>query len=355
MSVRNQFNRVTAVAVLCGAAVCFTNVVCRAAEQTSSVVAVVGGTALTHEDLERQSAKLLQARYQYYLAEKDALDSLIEDQLLKNQALKEHITTDQLIDREVSKKVTDPTEDQLEVYYEGLQTDKPFADVRTEILQTIRQMRATKLRANYIRTLRAKTDVEVVLATPAVSVPLGDAPQRGPADALVTVIEFADYECPYCQQVNSDLKKLQSDFAGKLTFAFKDFPLPMHAHSEKAAEAAHCAGAQGKFWEYHDLIFEKKSFELNSLKESAREVGLNGTTFDQCLASGAQSAAVKKDLVQGQTLGLTGTPSFFVNGHFISGAVSYTTLRAMVEQQIAEKSKNGGHAIAQIQDVFPAQ
>ena len=109
----------------------------------------------------------------------------------------------------------------------------------------------------------------------------------------------------------------------------------MHQHSEKAAEAARCAGEQGKFWEYHDALYSEKALTVAELKEHARSLQLNGEQFDQCLDTGKMAVAVKKDLEEGNRLGLTGTPSFFVNDHFFSGALDYTALKQMVEQQLA--------------------
>jgi protein-disulfide isomerase len=108
----------------------------------------------------------------------------------------------------------------------------------------------------------------------------------------------------------------------------------MHHSSEKAAEAARCAGEQGKFWEYHDVLFYSKQVDIDALKEHARVLKLNGEAFDTCLDSGSQATAVKQDLEEGKDLGLTGTPSFFVNGHFFSGVIDYGTLKDMVNQQL---------------------
>jgi len=114
-------------------------------------------------------------------------------------------------------------------------------------------------------------------------------------------------------------------------------PLPMHPHARKAAEASRCAASQGKFWEYHNLLFTKSNLEAADLKKYAREMGMDGAKFDQCLDSGEKAAAVQKDFAQAQQLGLTGTPSFFVEQHFFSGAVDYNTLRDLVAQQLTLK------------------
>jgi len=305
--------------------------------QKDEVIAQVNGDKLTFADLERkQPAKLLQARYQHYRTERDALDQLIDDHLLEMQAQREKLTIAQLLERHVASQIKDPTEDQLQGYYEGMQTDEPFAAVRDKILDRIRQVRLAKARGAYRKLLRSQANIHVLLAPPSVEVALGSAPTRGSRNSPIIMIEFADYECPYCQKIDADLKKLQDEFRGNLGLVFKDFPLPMHSRAEKAAEAARCAGAQGKFWEFHDLLFDNsKNLEATHLKEYARALKLEAARFDECLDLGEQAATVQMDSTQAQRLGLTGTPSFFINGHLLSGAVNYGTLREMVEQELA--------------------
>lgn len=177
-----------------------------------------------------------------------------------------------------------------------------------------------------------------MLSPPRVEIANGDAPVRGPKDAAVTVIEYADYECPYCQQTQPALDKLEAEYKGKLAFVFKDTPLPMHSHAEKAAEAAHCAGVQGKYWEYHDLLFKERQLEVPQLKEAALELKLDAQAFDQCLDSNAQAGVVRTQLNEASRLGLQGTPSFFINGRFFSGAMSYDKLHEVIEQEIGGQS-----------------
>jgi protein-disulfide isomerase len=302
-------------------------------ENNAAVVAEVNGQKLSRADLEqKEAAKLLQSRYQYYLAEHEAVNQLIEDHLLEIEARRQHLTVEQLLDREVTGKVKRPTEDQLQFFYEGLQTNEPFAAVREKIMATIRQIRLAKARAAFLQSLRSQATVHIALAPPEAEVALDNAPRRGPQDAPVVIVEFADYQCPYCQRIHPELKKLQEEFAGKVAVVLKDFPLPMHAQAEKAAEAGRCAAEQGKFWEFHDTLFDNnQKLEPARLKEYARVLKLDAARFDQCLDSGEQAAAVRKDFAEGQRLGLTGTPSFLINGHFLSGAVKYDTLREVVE------------------------
>ena len=167
---------------------------------------------------------------------------------------------------------------------------------------------------------------------PRQDVALGDAPVRGSRNAPVMIVEFADYQCPYCQQMHPELKILQQELAGKVAVAFKDFPLAMHANAEKAAEAARCAGEQGKYWDFHDTLFHNSdNLEVAQIKQYARDLKLNQANFEACLDSGKEAAAVQKDLAQGRQLGVRATPSFFFNGRLFTGAMDYFTLRSLVE------------------------
>lgn len=301
----------------------------------SMVVARVSGSDLTMADLrQKEGGKLLQAEYQYYLNERKALEDLIDSQLLANEARRRNMSLDELLDKEVYKDVKDPTEDQLEVYYEGLDTQEPYEAIRPDVLAHIRELRRTKARAAFVENLRKEASINVMLMPPSADVNIANAYSKGSQDAPVVFVEFADYECPYCQKVNPQLQQLKKDYGDKVTLVYKDFPLPMHHSSEKAAEAARCAGEQGKFWEYHDVLFYSRQLSVDELKEHARVLKLDGDKFDNCLDNGTQATAVKQDLQEAKGLGLTGTPSFFVNGHFVSGVVDYGALKDIVNQQL---------------------
>src|SRR5580693_6353801 len=243
----------------------------------------------------------------------------------------------QLLNTVVFKELKDPTEDQLQVYYEGRDATEPYEAVRDRVLEHIRDLRREKARAAYVQKLRNNASVQVLLAPPFAEVDLKDAYTYGAKNPPVTLVEFADYECPYCQKITPELKKLEKEYGDQLAVVYKDFPLPMHHTSQKAAEAARCAGEQGKFWEYHDVLFYSKQLQVAELKADARVLKLDGDRFDKCLDDGAEAAPVKKSLEEAESLGLTGTPSFFVNGHFFSGAADYTVLKEMVDLELASQ------------------
>jgi protein-disulfide isomerase len=306
-----------------------------AQNNSNEVVASVGGVKVTMAELEQEeSGKLLIAHYKYYEAETRALSELIDKRLLEQKAKSENLTVDQLVDRDINSQVKDPSEDQMKVYYEGLDMDQPYEAVRGKILEKIRQVRTQKARTAYVKALRAQSTVSIALLPPSMNVDTQNAQTMGPSDAPVRLVEFADYECPYCQKAAPDLQKLKAEFGDKVAITFRDFPLAMHLRAEKAAEAARCASKQGKFWEYHDELFHSKELDVDQLKAQAEALKLDPAEFDKCLDSGEQAAAVERDRKEGLRLGINGTPAFFVNGYFLNGAADYTTLRQLIEQQL---------------------
>jgi len=305
-------------------------------QNDSSVVAEIAGRKVTADELaEKEAGKLLQAKYKYYLAERDALELFIEDQLLELQAKKEGVTLDELYKRHVAINVPEPTEDQLRFYYEGVQTDESYESARIHIIDTVHQLRTKKARDAYLAELRAQYGVVVELSQPSAHVDVANAQRLGSEQAPVQIIEFADYECPYCQKVNDDLRRLREQFGEQVSLVYKDFPLPSHPLAARAAEAARCAGVQGKFWEFHDALFQTKRIQVSDLKLQARTLKLDTARFDQCLDGGEQIAVVKKDAQEARRLGLEGTPSFFINGHFMSGSIGYEKLRGTVLQELS--------------------
>src|SRR3989344_1266321 len=190
---------------------------------------------------------------------------------------------------------------------------------------------------------------------PAIEISADDDAFLGPENAKVVVVEFSDFECPFCgaaagtrDDLIAGFKSQDSEWEaavpklkelaeqGKIKFVFRDFPLDIHKNSQKAAEAAECAGEQGKFWEYHDRLFENQGLlDINSLKVYALEIGLDINKFNECLDSEKMEDEVKKDLEDGKKYGVRGTPAFFVNGKLISGAQSFSVIEKVINEELA--------------------
>lgn len=161
-----------------------------------------------------------------------------------------------------------------------------------------------------------------------------ERPSRGPSDAPVTIVEFTDYECPYCRRYyRQTYRPLLEEFEGEIRYVVRNYPLSIHPRARKAAEAAECAHNQDRFWDYHDHLFENAdALEPADLKRYARDLGLDGEQFDECLESGAESQTVERDLATGRRLGIQGTPTFFVNGRPLVGAQPLTAFRSTIQQ-----------------------
>ncbi len=306
-----------------------------AAAQDSQVVSEINGQKITRGELyQKEAGALLQKRYDFYQAEQKALDDLIARRLLDNEAARQHLTVEELLKRDVDSKVKDLTEEQLHTVYEVIAGPEPFEAMRDKIRDSVRAARIKRARSLYLESLREKANVVVLLAPPRTDVTVGDAARLGPANAPVQLVEFADYQCPYCVKAYPEVRKLKAEFGDRISFVFKDFPLPMHPYAEKAAEAARCAGVQNKFWEFHDRLFTSNDIDVPQLKKFAADLGLDTGKFGTCLDSGQQAAAVRKDAQEAQKIGLTGTPSFFLNGHFFTGALQYEEMRKMVLHEL---------------------
>jgi protein-disulfide isomerase len=172
-----------------------------------------------------------------------------------------------------------------------------------------------------------------------VDVSVDDDPALGPEDAPVTIVEFADFQCPYCATFNTQtLPQILSNYGDRVRFVYRDFPLTsLHANALKAAEASECADDQGAYWKYHDLLFQNQSaLDDASLKGYAASLGLDTATFDDCLDSDKQQSEIQKDFQDGNTAGVQGTPSFFVNGMPLVGAQPYSAFQAAIEAALKE-------------------
>ncbi len=177
----------------------------------------------------------------------------------------------------------------------------------------------------------------------AVDVEIGDSPVKGDENAPVTIIEFSDFQCPFCKKfVDETLPSIQKDYikTGKVKLVFKDFPLVnIHDNAQEAAEAARCVREQKGdtgFWRMHDLIFKNQDkLSPESIRKWALEVGASGAKFDSCLSEGKYTEAVNDEAAYGQQLGVTGTPAFFINGKLVSGAQPYSAFKQAIEAELA--------------------
>jgi protein-disulfide isomerase len=178
-------------------------------------------------------------------------------------------------------------------------------------------------------------------STAFVDVSVKGRPFLGPKGAAVTVVEFTDYQCPFCERFFKDTyRPLLKAYKGKIRFVVRNFPIAqLHPLAEKAAEAAECANDQGKFWEYHDVLFTKQDkLDVESLKQNASDLHLDSERFDKCLDNGDKADVVQADLNDGTRYGVTGTPTFFVNGERLTGAQPLEAFRASIDAKLKKST-----------------
>jgi protein-disulfide isomerase len=164
-------------------------------------------------------------------------------------------------------------------------------------------------------------------------------PALGPENAPVTIIQFSDFQCPFSKRYFDETEQLiLSAYGDQVRYVFRDFPLTsIHPQAEKAAEAARCAFDQGKFWEYHDMLFQNQgALDVDSLKSYAAALGLDQTAFNLCLNSGKYAEEVEKDIEDARSYGVTGSPTLFINGRKVVGAQPYAVFQNIIEEELAK-------------------
>ena len=313
------------------------------------VVVTVGDKKFTLKDVEArwqaddpaERARVTQLLYQH---RRQSIDQLVGDYLIEEAAKKAGVPKEKFLEDEVTKRRGQVTDDEILKVYEqnkdrvGSQT---VEQLRGSITQFILRNRDAQNVAILVDELR-KTGppVKVALSPPRYEVAIADHdPSRGPADAPITIVEFSEYQCPFCGRVTPTLKQLEKKYAGKVRLVFKDFPLPNHAQAPKAAEAAHCAGEQSKYWELHDRLFaNQQQLQIADLKKYAGEVGLDQANFDQCLDSGKHAANVQADVDLGSQMGVQSTPTVYINGRIVTGAQPAAVFESIIDEELARQS-----------------
>jgi len=304
------------------------------------VVATVAGTEITRSELEKTvRAQLIELDNQRYQLLRGGLDQLIGQELLEKEAAARKVSVSDLLNTEVTAKMSEPTEEQVNEVYEANKAQLGGAsleDLRGRIVEFLGQQQGAQLQGELISSLREKYDTVVKLPVPRIDVSDGGREARGGGeDAPVTIIAFSDYECPYCKMAEGTVEQVREKYGDKLRYVHRDYPLPFHAHANLAAQAARCAGDQGKFWEYHDALWKSAGLEREKLDEIAATLELDKAKFDECLESAKHAASIEADLAAGAEVGVNGTPAFFVNGRMLSGAQPLEAFTVVIDEEIS--------------------
>jgi protein-disulfide isomerase len=313
-----------------------------AASDPRAVVAEVNGVPITAEELDRHAAaQLHQVRDQEYEIRKNALDDLVTRRLLQKEAASRGISEDELLRVEVQDKVPPPTASEIQEIYDanrGRVGGRSREEMTPQIIASLNQQRTAERARAFTEALRDQAKVRIVLEQPRTEVPIpAGTAVLGPPDAPVTIVEYSDYLCPYCQSAEAVVAKVLERYQGKVKFIHQDFLLG-RPRSLAVARGALCAGEQAKFWEYrHNLLTVSGDWSDQDLEQRAGGLGLRTDDFRSCLVSDRHDKAILASSETGQKLGVSGTPTFFVNGRRMTGVRSEAQFDEIIQAELRSR------------------
>lgn len=314
-------------------------------QSAASVVAEVGERKITMRELnEHVAPQLRELDEQQFEIRRQGLDQMINQQLVQAAAMKKGQSEEEFLRDEVDGKIAKPSDEAAKKFFEQNSAQLPpgakFEDFKDRIIPFMTRQAHSDRAKDVFAELRKDTRVVISLTPPPKPRLKVEAkgPSKGPEDAKVTIVEFSDFECPFCSRAKATVDKVTEKFNGKVKLVFRQFPLSFHSHARKAAEASLCANAQGKFWEYHDALFaEQSKLDVPDLKATAASLGLDKAKFDSCLDGEEMGKTIDEDMKAAEAVGVSGTPAFFINGINLSGAQPAEEFERVINQELAGK------------------
>jgi protein-disulfide isomerase len=291
----------------------------------SGIAARFGDTVITEAEVEEKAGGQLVGLYQQIFQAKDQqLRFMIFEQLVDEAAAAEGISREAYLEREVAGKIPEPNDAQIQQVINQYRSQLPpdEAQARQQVVAFLKQQMGQQYETGLRTRLFDAAGVEILLDPPRVN-PVIEAfnPLRGSADAPVVLIEYTDYQCPYCDRAQPTITAVLERYGDSVVHVFKNLPLPMHQQATLAAEAALCAADQGKFWELHDWLFANKTnISHDTLVAQAEVIGVDLPVFTECVDSRVHMDEVQADAAEAASFGIRGTPGFVVNGRILTGA-----------------------------------
>lgn len=312
-----------------------------------AVVATWDGGQITYGELhEKIKAQLIQMESEYltnrYAAESSAVEQMMIEQMLEAEAKKRGMDgIEALLKIEVEDKVTAPTEQEIQEFYTVMQRQlrgAPLESVREQVVAELVRRKQAEIAQAFITQLKEAANGSTSLPypdLPRVEVSADDDPFLGTDGAPITIIQFAEYQCPYCGKAGEAVDQVLENYPGKIKMVYRDFPLSFHPRAIPAAVAANCAGEQGKYWEMHRLLMSnQRALEESDLTGHAAALSLDMEKWNTCRADPAQEAEVTADMEDGAAVGVSGTPAFFINGIMLSGAMPYERFQELIDREL---------------------
>lgn len=313
------------------------------AQTSDTVVASVNNIEVTQKQVDESVAtRIYPLQQQLYAIRKAALENLVTAKVLETEAAARGISIDELR-RQLTSGEINVTRAQVEEAYKqnasffaAMSPDEARERLRLDLEN---QARMKHYRAG-LEALRKKWTVNLSLPPPSLPLELYDglSPAKGSSKPLVTIVEFSDFECPFCSAVQSTLKQVLQSYGRDVRLVFKHLPSEGHRNSLPAARAAYCAAEQDRFWEFHDALFASKSLSPAVFTQIATELGLGLPKFQACLSSEQSRTAIVKDIETARLFRIESTPTFIVNGKLIQGALSFADFQKIIEQELSQRA-----------------
>ena len=311
--------------------------------QTETVVAIVNGEKITLQDLDDTIAtQLFPLQQQIYAIRKSALSNLVTARLLKAEATRRSISVEQ-VRRELMAGTIEVTNAQVAEAY--LQNAPLLAlmsehEAKERLRLDLESQQRMKLFRKALEKLRSDSKISLSLEQPPATAKLDDglSPSKGPEKPGVTIVEFSDFQCPYCKQVQITLTQVLERYAGQVKLVFKHLPSEAHPNAVQSALAAICAGEQKRFWEFHDRLFESNDLSSSALEKIAAQAGLNVSRFRACLVSDSPRNAITKDVENARLLRIENTPTFVINGKLVTGAIGFEEFQRLIDLELSRQA-----------------
>ena len=312
------------------------------AQDPKQVMAVVDGKDLTAGELMKDAENQLVAfDFQYQKNRHDliegALRQAVTERLLAAEEKATGKTREQLAAEIKAPPISDAEIDAFFLKNQAQMNGATKEQIGPRIRAYLEQQGMQAAQKTYVEALWKKHGAELKVDPFRVEV-AAEGPAKGPASAPVTIVEFSDFQCPFCSQLIPTLDQIKGKYGDKVRIVFRQFPLSIHSDAQKAAEAALCANEQGKFWELHDYMFQNQgALGVAQLKAKAAELGLKAESFNQCLDSGKTAKAVEADMKAGAAAGVGSTPTFFINGRSMVGGAPIEAISAIIDEELRKK------------------
>jgi protein-disulfide isomerase len=314
-----------------------------AAQTPETVLATINKKEITQKQVDDSvAAQIYPLQQQLYAIRKAALENLITTKILESEAVSRRISIDDLRKQltlgevNVTRAQVEDAYKQNASFFAGMSPDEARERLRLDLEN---QARMKHYRAG-LDALRKKWPITMNFSPPAFVSELDDgvSPVRGATNPVVTIVEFSDFECPFCKQVQSALKQTLESYGREVRLVFKHLPLEGHRNSLPAARAAYCAAEQDRFWQFHDALFAANNLSPPGFEQTAADLGLGLSKFHECVAAERSRAAVVKDIEAARLLHIESTPSFVINGKVIHGALSFADLQKVIELELGRRA-----------------